>query len=185
MGMTPLEGLIMGTRPGDLDPGALLHLLNRHQPDPDRLAHILHHECGLRGICGMSDMRAIQAAADSGDADAELALEMFCYRIRKYIGAYLAVLGGADAIVFTGGIGENDGRVRERVCAGLERLGIHLDPHRNSERLSGVMAIQSPRANIAILVIATDEAREIAAAVDRLLNPHLEEPNAQSPERTP
>lgn len=169
MGLTPLEGLVMGTRPGDLDPGALLHLLHQHQIRPAELEELLNFSCGLKALCGMSDMRQIHAAIARGSQDAELALEIFCYRVKKYLGAYLAVLGGADAIVFTGGIGENDFEVRARSLAGLERFGIAIDEDKNRCVLEDVMEIQSERAIIKVLVIATDEEREIAENILNLL----------------
>ncbi|MFN3919388.1 MAG: acetate/propionate family kinase, partial [Methylohalobius sp.] len=169
MGLTPLEGLVMGTRPGDLDPGALLHLLQQRQIRPAELKERLNFSCGLKALCGMSDMRQIHADIARGSKDAELALEIFCYRVKKYLGAYLAVLGGADAIVFTGGIGENDFEVRARSLAGLERFGIAIDEAKNRCVLEDVMEIQSERASIKVLVIATDEEREIAENVLNLL----------------
>jgi acetate kinase len=149
MGFTPLEGLMMGTRPGDLDAGIVLHLL-RNGYTPERLEHLLQHESGLRGVAGDADMRAVLARTDEA---ARLAVEMFCYRLRKYVGAYLAALEGrATAIVFTGGIGERSPEIRRRVCAELYWAGVVLDPERNlrgEERIStdssrlGVYAIRS------------------------------------------
>jgi acetate kinase len=149
MGFTPLEGLMMGTRPGDLDPGIVLHLIGTGYT-PQRLERLLHQESGLRGIAGDADMRALLARTD---APAGLAVEMFCYRVRKYVGAYLAALeGAAEAVVFTGGIGERAPEIRRRVCAGLEWAGIVLDAERNrrgDERISadgsrvGVYAVRA------------------------------------------
>jgi acetate kinase len=128
MGMTPLEGLVMGTRAGDLDPGAILYLL-RAGTSLESIEQMLHHEAGLAGLAGTPDMRALLARSD---AQARLAVEVFCYRIRKYVGAYLAALGGAEAVVFSGGIGENSPEIRRVVAEGLECFGLTLDAERNS-----------------------------------------------------
>ncbi len=170
MGLTPLEGLVMGTRSGDLDPGALLQLLGRCQMPLAELEETLNFGCGLKALCGTSDMRQIHAAIAKGDVNAKLALEIFCYRVKKYIGAYLAGLGRADAVVFTGGIGENDPKVRALSLAGLEGFGLAVDAAKNSRRLKNVMEIQTEGASIKILVVATDEEREIAENVLNLLD---------------
>ena len=167
MGMTPLEGLVMGTRGGDLDPGILLQLL-RSGTSVQELERGLNHDSGLRGLCGENDMRAVHALADAGDPDAELALAIYCHRVRKYIGAYLAVLGRADALVFTAGIGENDARVRERVLAGLEGFGIELDLERNAACRGGG-AIHAATSRVALLVVPDDEELEIAREVMAVL----------------
>lgn len=162
MGMTPLEGLVMGTRCGDLDPAIpmlLGELTGRSREDVHRL---LNHESGLAGLCGANDMRDVHRLADGGDDDARLALEVFCYRAKKYVGAYLAVLGRADALVFTAGIGENDPDVRARICAGLERLGIDIDEDKNSALVGAEGVISSQGAEVTVLVIPTDEELEIA-----------------------
>ncbi|WP_022949097.1 acetate/propionate family kinase [Methylohalobius crimeensis] len=175
MGLTPLEGLIMGTRSGDLDAGVLLHLLNHRQMSAEELDRVLNHASGLVGLCGLSDMRRIHTAVAAGDEDARLALDMFCYRVKKYLGAYLAVLGQVDAIVFTGGIGEHDPEVRSRSLADLNGFGIRLDEKKNRRLLTDVMEIQSDRATMKILAVATDEAREIARNMLDLLPRPLEE----------
>jgi acetate kinase len=162
MGLTPLEGLIMGTRCGDLDPALPFFLQARTGRSFAEIESLLNRESGLKGICGDSDMREIQQRALAGDAQAELALEMFCYRIRKYIGAYTAALGRVDALVFTGGIGENSAEVRTRSCRGLSALGITLDERKNGAVAGSVAAIQTGESRVAILVIPTDEEREIA-----------------------
>jgi acetate kinase len=162
MGLTPLEGLIMGTRCGDLDPAVHFYLSRKTGKAFEAIEDILNKESGLKGICGMNDMREIQRCAEEGDAQAGLAIEMFCYRIKKYIGAYYAVLGRVDAIVFTGGIGENSARVRRESCEGLTGLGILLDDRRNEEVSSGLVEIQTEDSKVKILVIPTDEEREIA-----------------------
>ena len=136
MGFTPLEGLIMGTRSGDIDPGALLHLLTRQGLQPEEVLRALNSESGLYGLSGVSnDIRDIFRAEAAGDQAAGVALDAFCYRVRKYIGSYLAALNGADAIVFTGGIGENSPAIRARVCSGLDRLGISLNPGLNDKAM--------------------------------------------------
>ena len=162
MGMTPLEGLMMGTRCGDVDPAVpmlLARLTERSREDVHRL---LNNESGLLGVCGASDMREVHRLAEESDADAALALEMFCYRAKKYVGAYFAALGDADAIVFTAGIGENDAEVRSRVCGGLAALGIEIDEARNREGAEGERRISSDASRVAVLVVPTDEELEIA-----------------------
>ena len=163
MGMTPLEGLIMGTRSGDLDPAILFYLARETGMDMAALDDLLNKQSGLKGICAENDMRTITEAADRGDEQARLALTMFCYRLKKYLGAYLAALGGADCIVFTGGIGENSAVVRQLCCQGLERLGISLDPDRNRRRQDDIFAVQAADSRVQILVVPTDEELEIAA----------------------
>lgn len=162
MGLTPLEGLVMGTRSGDIDPGALLHLL-RAGFDTARLDELLNQRSGLLGMAGSNDMRDVRAAADAGDAAARLALDVYARRIRHYLGAYLVELGGADAVVFTAGVGENSAPLRAEVCAGLEWLGIELDPARNEAPHTGeARRISSDASRIAVLVVPTDEETEIA-----------------------
>ena len=162
MGLTPLEGLIMGTRCGDLDPAIPFYLERKTGKPFAEIEGVFNKESGLKGICGMNDMREIQKRADEGDGQAELALDIFCYRVKKYIGAYCAALGSADAIVFTGGIGENSALVRSRSCNGLSALGITLDEIRNSEVGGDIREIQAQGSRVRVLVIPTDEEREIA-----------------------
>lgn len=161
MGLTPLEGLIMGTRCGDLDP-AIHHFLARKGMSLDAIYALLNNESGLKGICGSNDMREIKARADAEDQTAKLAIDMFCYRIKKYVGAYTTVLGRIDALVFTGGIGENASFIRRQCCDGLGILGIHLDEERNGNPGDGIAEIQRSGDAVKILVIRTDEEREIA-----------------------
>ena len=134
MGLTPLEGLVMGTRSGDLDPAILFYLNRETGMNIDALDALLNKESGLKGICGENDMRTISKAAEQGDRLAKLALSIFCYRLKKYIGAYMAALGGVDCIVFTGGIGENSAIVRRMSCQDMERLGLIIDGEKNSTR---------------------------------------------------
>ena len=131
MGLTPLEGLMMATRSGDLDPAIFSYLATSDRLSPTEVERILNHDSGLLGVSGLSDdVRELEAAAAS-NPDAALAIEIFCYRVRKYIGAYIAVLGHLDAIIFGAGIGEHSANVRARVCGGLEPLGIMIDEARN------------------------------------------------------
>ncbi len=133
MGFTPLEGLLMGTRAGDVDAGAILHLIMHEQQAPADVLKLLNSQSGLRGLSGVSnDMRDVLAKAKTGDERATLAVETFCYRVRKYIGAYMAAMDGADALIFTGGIGENSAEIRARVCEKLGHIGIHLDKASNT-----------------------------------------------------
>jgi acetate kinase len=162
MGMTPLEGLIMGTRCGDLDPAIQGYLAQATGKTCDEIGSIFENQSGLRGLCGVSDMRDVVGRAESGDSVAMLALEMFCYRIKKYIGAYSAVLGEVDALVFTGGIGENSSVVRLRCCEGLASLGIAVDEERNRTRAKQAFEIQSDQSRAKVLVIPTNEELEIA-----------------------
>lgn len=162
MGMTPLEGLIMGTRCGDLDPAIIFYLARETGMGLPELDALLNHESGLKGICGDNDMRRIAERAVQGDGHAGLALDMFCYRIRKYIGSYLAVLGRVDALVFTGGIGENAAIVREKVCSDLAGLGIDIDREKNLATTKGVREVQHDGNNVKVLVIPTNEELEIA-----------------------
>ena len=166
MGMTPLEGLIMGTRCGDLDP-ALHGVLTRITGEGfDAIGSLFEHASGLLGICGTNDMREVVNMAQAGDSQASLALEMFSYRIRKYIGAYAAVLGRVDVLVFTGGIGENSPEVRKRCCQGLGSLGIVVDDTRNEAGTKGVSEIHSEQSRVKVLVVPTDE--ELSIAVQTL-----------------
>jgi len=162
MGMTPLEGLIMGTRSGDLDPAIIFYLGRKAGFSPDEIETLLNKHSGLKGICGVNDMREIARLADKGDGSARLAIEMYCYRIKKYIGAYIAVLGEVDALVFTGGIGENAADIRLGSCTGLSKIGIEVDPDKNHPKTNGIREIQSEKSSANILVVPTDEELEIA-----------------------
>ncbi len=170
MGLTPLEGLVMGTRSGDLDPAILFYLNRESGLDMDTLDTLLNKESGLKGICGENDMRTISEAAEQGDHQAQLALTIFCYRLKKYIGAYMAALGGVDCIVFTGGIGENSAIVRQMSCQGLERLGIRLDEGKNSIRQDDILEIQATDSSVKLLVVPTDEELEIAVLTLQVIN---------------
>ncbi len=174
MGMTPLEGLVMGTRCGDLDPAIPL-LLARDGMSFDKIEALLNRESGLAGLSGRgADFRDIQTAADEGDVRARLAVDVFVHRIRKYIGAYAAVLGGADAIVFTGGIGENASAVRSRVCEGLIYMGVALDEEANRTQRAadhgGIVEVTARRSPTKVLVVRTDEERMIAREAMRCVS---------------
>lgn len=169
MGVTPLEGLIMGTRSGDIDPAAIPYIMEQTGMDATKVVNALNKQSGLKGICGVNDMREVVEAAAGGHARAELALEMFAYRIRKYIGAYLAVVPGVQAIVFTAGIGENSFPVRERICQGLEHLGLRVDPEKNRTKSGGPREIQQDGAPIRILVLPTNEELQIALETKHII----------------
>jgi acetate kinase len=165
MGMTPLEGLIMGTRSGDIDPAIPFYLGREAGLSANEVENVLNRDSGLKGLCGSNDMREVHRLADSGDAAARLALEMVCHRLKKYIGAYVAVLGRVDALIFTGGIGENDSWLRARTCTGLEALGIHIDVQKNTLPGEGDRAVHTEGARTAVLVVPTNEEFEIARQV--------------------
>ena len=162
MGLTPLEGLIMGTRSGDIDPAIMFYLARTQGYTIDDLDKLLNKESGLKGICGNNDMREIGKMAEEGNAQAKLALEMFNYRIKKYIGSYSAVLGRVDCIIFTGGIGENDADVRLNSCSELQNLGIEIDAVVNNQRCSKITKISTENSPVKVLVIPTNEELEIA-----------------------
>ncbi|WP_319524113.1 acetate kinase [uncultured Desulfosarcina sp.] len=162
MGMTPLQGLVMGTRGGDIDPGVMLYLARCLDMSVDELEDVLQNESGLKGLCGMNDMRDIQKAAESGDASARLALDMFVHRCRHYIGAYAFELGRLDALIFTAGIGENDAVIRAACCEGLASFGLNLDPLKNRTPEDHQGEISSTGSPIKIYVIPTNEGLEIA-----------------------
>ncbi len=163
MGFTPLEGLVMGTRSGDIDPGALIELAKRLKLSPDKLESFLYHECGLLGVSGESnDIRDLLKLEKEGDSRAALALDLFAYRIKKYIGAYAAALNGFDLVTFSGGIGERSFAMRERVMRGLDGLGLALDQSKNNAAES-VDAFINQESSKDIAVIVTDEMGEIAA----------------------
>ncbi|WP_458701511.1 acetate/propionate family kinase [Sulfurospirillum sp. 1307] len=169
MGLTPLEGLIMGTRSGDLDPAILFYLARKHDLNIDDLDNMLNKKSGLKGICGSNDMREIEEMAESGDKKAQLALDMFAYRIKKYIGSYSAIVGKLDCIIFTGGIGENDIDTRARCCENLEHLGIELDKEKNNVKAREIVEISKENSKVKVLVIPTNEELEIALQTEKLL----------------
>jgi acetate kinase len=161
MGMTPLEGLVMGTRSGDLDPGVLLHLGRSGMSMPE-LDDLVNRRSGLLGLSGRRDMRDVVDGVRAGDAACRLTLDVYVHRLRHYLGAYFALLGGADAIIFTAGVGENSPAVRAEALAGLEMLGIHLDLDRNESSSRGARLISADDSRVAVLVVPTNEELEIA-----------------------
>lgn len=164
MGLTPLEGLVMGTRSGDIDPGVLMHLNRAAGMNVDEIDRILNRSSGLKGLSGVNDFRALLGLIADGDADAKLAYDVYVHRLKKYIGAYLAILGGIDTIVFTGGVGENNIDIRRDSLAGLDRLGIVLDQERNEASGGGERRISADDSRVEVLVIPTNEELAIARA---------------------
>ena len=163
MGLTPLEGLMMGTRSGDIDPAAVLYIMKKEGLTPDQMDHLLNKESGVLGVTGKSsDMRDIEAGVAAGDKDCILALAMYDQRIKKYVGAYLAELGGADAIIFTGGVGENQAITRETVCSGMEFCGIKLDKELNAKVHGTETVISAPDSKVKVIVVPTNEELVIA-----------------------
>ncbi|WP_326720599.1 MULTISPECIES: acetate kinase [unclassified Streptomyces] len=162
MGLTPLEGLVMGTRSGDLDPAVIFHLMRVGGLSTDEIDTLLNKKSGLIGLCGDNDMREIRRRVDEGDEQARLAFDIYIHRLKKYIGAYYAVLGRVDAIAFTAGVGENAAPVREAAIAGLEELGLAVDGDLNAARADGPRLISPQYARVAVAVVPTDEELEIA-----------------------
>jgi acetate kinase len=162
MGFGPLSGLIMGTRTGDIDPTVLFYLINTLGYDINKVAELVNKQSGMLGLTGFNDMRDITKAIRAGDETAKLAYDMYTYRIKKFIGAYAAVLNGLDAIIFTAGVGENDAMIRELACKDLEYLGLNLDTPKNDIRESGIREINRADSKVKILIIPTNEELEIA-----------------------
>jgi acetate kinase len=170
MGFTPLEGLVMGTRTGDIDPAVAFLLGREAGMDLAGIDELYHQRGGLRGLCGDNDMRAVVRRAASGDPEAGLALDVYCHRIRKYVGAYFAVMGQLDAVVFTAGVGEHSALVRAESLAGLAALGIAVDPQANDSG-TGERLISPDGAAVAVCVVPTDEERAIAEDVAATVQP--------------
>lgn len=169
MGMTPLEGLVMGTRSGDLDP-AISFFLNRHFDMKFRdIEMLFNKESGLKGICGTNDMREIIQRKQAGDESAGIAVDIYCHRIKKYIGAYFAVLERVDGIIFTAGIGENVPEIREMSCSGLTKLGIQIDSQKNVGCRDGICEIHAEKSEVKIMVIPTDEELKIARETENVV----------------
>jgi acetate kinase len=167
MGLTPLAGVMMGSRSGDIDASAVTYIMNKLDKKPQEMADYLNKESGVLGISGVSsDMRDVEEAAKNGHERAQLALKMYFYRIKKYIGAYAAALGGVDAIVFTAGVGENQTDMREESCAGLEFLGIKIDKEKNATIRGKEALISTPDSRVQVWVVPTDE--EIVIARDTM-----------------
>ena len=170
MGLTPLEGLMMGTRSGDIDAGAVTFLEKKLGLDADGMSNLLNKKSGVLGITGISsDMREIEAAIEKGDEMAKIALDMYNYRIKKYIGAYAAAMGGCDIIVFTAGVGENQYQTRQDACVGLEYMGVKLDVEKNKTIRGEEAVISTPDSKVTVCVIPTDEELMIATDTMNLL----------------
>jgi len=175
MGMTPLAGLVMGTRSGDVDPALPFFLADHLKMSLKEIDTLLNKKSGLKGICGYNDMREILEREKSGDEQARIALEVYTYRIKKYIGAYYAALGSLDAIVFTAGIGENSPAIRELSCQGLNKLGIEIDSGRNRKSDEGEREINTPDSAVKILVIPTNEELRIAQETKKVVERSIQE----------
>ncbi|WP_301123448.1 acetate kinase [Mycolicibacterium fortuitum] len=164
MGMTPMEGLVMGTRSGDIDPGIILFLRRAAGMDVEDIDTMLNRESGVRGLGGENDFRKLRACIESGDENARLAYDVYIHRLRKYVGAYLAVLGRTDVISFTAGVGENDAAVRRDALAGLTALGIEIDEELNTSSSREARRISTPESPVTVLVVPTNEELAIAQA---------------------
>ncbi|GAA4317679.1 acetate kinase [Compostibacter hankyongensis] len=175
MGLGALDGLIMGTRSGQLDPTVIFYLTETLGYKPGQVRHLLNKESGLKGLSGFSDMREVHRAADAGEKEARLALDMYAYRIKKFIGAYIAAMNGVDALVFTAGVGENDAAMRAQICSDLDFFGIRLDRTRNEQKSSELREIQISGA-LPLLVVPTREELAIAVETARLITDHDENP---------
>ncbi|MBN1271601.1 MAG: acetate kinase [Candidatus Aminicenantes bacterium] len=169
MGLTPLEGLVMGTRCGDVDPALPYFMARNLNMTIDEIDKTLNKQSGLKGLCGDNDMRNVEEKAVSGDELSALALEIYSYRIKKYIGAYYASLGHLDAIIFTAGIGENSPLIRGMCCEGLDSLGISVDACKNKEPRKDIREISPPNSQIKVLVIPTNEEKKIAMETERIV----------------
>ncbi len=162
MGLTPLEGLVMGTRSGDIDPAVVFQLVRRADMSIGDVDTLLNKRSGILGLAGVSDMRDLFDRVDDGDRSAQLALDVYVHRLRAYAGAYLAQLGGVDVISFTAGVGENSPRIREAALATLGFAGVRIDPERNTARVGGIRRISDDASAVTVLVVPTDEELEIA-----------------------
>lgn len=170
MGFTPLEGLLMGTRTGDLDPAIILHLMGREELTLHEASTLMNKHSGLAGISGVSsDMREIEEAAAEGNFKADLAHDIFCYRLKKYIGAYSAAMGGLDTVVFTAGVGENSPLVRSKTCSNMEYLGIKIDEDANKAVAGGEVDISTEDSRVRVLVVPTNEELVIARDAKRIV----------------
>ena len=166
MGLTPLEGVMMGTRSGDIDGGAVTFIQKKLNLDADGISNLLNKKSGVQGLCGYSDMRDVEAAAKNGDKKVEVAQASYFYRIKKYIGAYAAAMGGCDVLVFTAGVGENQTGMREAACEGLEFMGIKIDKAVNATVRGKEAVISTPDSKVKVVVIPTDE--ELMIATDTM-----------------
>ena len=168
MGLTPLEGLVMGTRPGDLDPGLIIHLIRDRGMSPEDVSTLLNRRSGLEGLSGARDFRELLTRVDDGDEDAMLAYDVVIHRLRRYIGGYWAVLGDVDAITFTAGVGENVARLRADALSTMRGWGVEIDAEAN-ENGAGERVISTPDSRVTVLVVPTDEELAIARACDEVL----------------
>lgn len=168
MGLTPLEGLVMGGRTGDIDPAVVFHLIRNAHMDVDQLDTLFNKESGMMGLTGHGDMRDVDDLRSQGDKDAQLAFDIYIHRIVSYIGAYAAQMGGCDVITFTAGVGENDASVREAVCDKLAPFGVKLDKEKNAVRSGDPRVISAPDSSVTIAVIPTNEELAIARKVAKL-----------------
>ena len=169
MGLTPLEGLMMGTRCGSIDPAIVPFIMDKKSLSAAEADKLMNKQSGIFGICGTNDMRDVHASREKGDKKAQLAFDMVIWRVKKQIGAYMAILGRVDAIVFTAGIGENDAHLRGDVCKGMEALGIVLDVQENNTRKPGARAISKPESAVKVLIVPTNEELEIAQSTLQVL----------------
>jgi acetate kinase len=175
MGLTPVEGLMMGTRTGDLDLGALFYVMDKENLDVAGANNMINKQSGLKGVSGISnDMRDIEKAANSGNKRAEVALKMFSYRVKKYVGSYAAAMGGVDIIVFTGGIGENDSNVRKNVCENMEFLGLEFNQAANDGLRGKLAELSAPNSKVKALVVPTNEELVIAQDAYKIIQEKIE-----------
>ena len=171
MGLTPVEGLLMGTRCGDVDPGVLTFIMNKEGLDADGLSNLMNKNSGVLGVSGVSsDMRELEAAIEEGNPRAALAMNIYSYRIKKYVGAYAAAMGGVDILIFTGGVGENQSSMRKAICEDMEYMGIHLDNAINDGMQGKEMVISTPESKVTVIVVPTDEEYVIASDTQAILS---------------
>ncbi|MCF0201957.1 MAG: acetate kinase, partial [Bacteroidaceae bacterium] len=170
MGLTPLEGVMMGTRSGDIDGGAITYIQKKLNLDADGMSNLLNKKSGVAGLCGYTDMRDVENAAKAGEEKALVAQESYFYRIKKYVGAYAAAMGGCDVLVFTAGVGENQTSMREAVCKDMEYMGIKIDVEKNATIRGKEAVISTPDSKVKVVVIPTDEELMIASDTSALIN---------------
>ncbi|MDO4172895.1 MAG: acetate/propionate family kinase, partial [Prevotellaceae bacterium] len=163
MGLTPLEGVMMGTRSGDIDGGAITFIEKKLGLDADGISNLLNKKSGVFGLCGYTDMRDVASAAANGDKKAEVAQDSYFYRVKKYVGAYTAAMGGCDVLVFTAGVGENQAAIREEVCKNMEFMGMKIDVEKNKDIHGEEAIISTPDSKVKVVVIPTDEELMIAS----------------------
>lgn len=173
MGFTPLEGLVMGTRSGDVDPSLPFFLANQLKMSVEEIDDLMNRESGLKGICGTNDMREVMKKSNAGEERAGIALEVYSYRIKKYIGAYFAALESLDGLIFTAGIGENAPIIRDLCCQGLGKLGIRIDPEKNSRNRKEIRQISASISEVTILVVPTNEELKIAQETRTVIGEHF------------